>query len=166
MCQEVRREPIHRAPPAEHPLSVLVLRSYAAQRGRSTYVAARQDRRLPGQMPSGAVHYQGVFRGVSEDYHRFVARLAATQHIQIVEPPKGVRREEWVEPFYQHFGSRFGIVVILKSRENASAAAACARSSTATCVGWTSSGQVSRNACTFSSVLDKQVLSSLARGER
>jgi len=36
-----------------------------------------------------------------------------------LKPPKGVRREEWVEPFYQRFGSRFGIVVILKSREDA-----------------------------------------------
>jgi hypothetical protein len=68
------------------------------------------------QVPSITKTY---FRGVSEDYHRFVARVAAKQHVQIVEPPKGVRREEWVEPFYQHFGSRFGIVVILKSRENA-----------------------------------------------
>ena len=68
------------------------------------------------QVPSITKAY---FRGVSEDYHRFVARLAATQRVQIVEPPKGVRREEWVEPFYQRFGSRFGIVVILKSRENA-----------------------------------------------
>jgi hypothetical protein len=62
---------------------------------------------------------RAYFRGVSEDYHRFVARLAATQRVPIVEPPKGVRREDWVEPFYQRFGSRFGIVVILKSRENA-----------------------------------------------
>lgn len=62
---------------------------------------------------------KAYFRQVSEDYHRFVACLAATQRVQIVEPPKGVRREEWVEPFYQRFGSRFGIVVILKSRENA-----------------------------------------------
>jgi len=68
------------------------------------------------QVPSITKAY---FRGVSEDYHRFVARLAATQRVQIVEPPKGVRREEWVEPFYQRFGSRFGVVVILKSRENA-----------------------------------------------
>jgi len=68
------------------------------------------------QVPSISKAY---FRGVSEDYHRFVGRLAATQHVQIVEPPKGVRREEWVEPFYQRFGSRFGIAVILKSRENA-----------------------------------------------
>jgi hypothetical protein len=62
---------------------------------------------------------RAYFREVSDDYHRFVARLAATQAIPIVEPPKGVRREDWVEPFYQRFGARFGIVVILKSRENA-----------------------------------------------
>jgi hypothetical protein len=62
---------------------------------------------------------KSYFRGVSEDYHRFVARLAATQCVQIVEPPKHVRREEWVEPFYQRLGSHFGIAVILKSRENA-----------------------------------------------
>jgi hypothetical protein len=68
------------------------------------------------QVPSITKAY---FRAVSEDYHRFVARLAATHRAQIVQPPKGVRREDWVEPFYQRFGSRFGIVVILKSRENA-----------------------------------------------
>lgn len=68
------------------------------------------------QVPSISKAY---FRSVSEDYHRFVARLAAAQRVQIVEPPKGVRREEWVEPFYQLLGSRFGIAVILKSRENA-----------------------------------------------
>jgi hypothetical protein len=62
---------------------------------------------------------RAYFREVSEDYHRFVTQLAATQRIPIVEPPKHVRREDWVEPFYQRFGARFGIVVILKSRENA-----------------------------------------------
>jgi hypothetical protein len=61
----------------------------------------------------------GYFRHVSEDYHRFVARLAAEQRIPIVQPPKWVRREDWVEPFYQRLGTRFGIAVILKSRENA-----------------------------------------------
>src|SRR5262245_59013016 len=65
----------------------------------------------------------------SEDYHRFVGRLAAAQRIPIVEPPKGVRREHWVEPFYQRYGSRFGIVVILKSRENARIAVSQATSS-------------------------------------
>jgi hypothetical protein len=68
------------------------------------------------QVPSITKDY---FRDVSDDYHRFVARLAAEQHIPIVQPPKGVRREDWVEPFYQRLGSRFGIAVILKSRENA-----------------------------------------------
>jgi hypothetical protein len=68
------------------------------------------------QVPSITRAY---FREVSEDYHRFVERLAASQRVQIVQPPKGVRREGWVEPFYQRFGSRFGIVVILKSRDNA-----------------------------------------------
>ena len=62
---------------------------------------------------------RAYFRQVSEDYHEFVADLAVKQRIQIVEPPKGVRREDWVEPFYKSFGRRFGIVVILKSRENA-----------------------------------------------
>ena len=38
------------------------------------------------QVPSITKAY---FRGVSEDYHRFVARLAASQHVQIVEPPQG-----------------------------------------------------------------------------
>ncbi len=62
---------------------------------------------------------RAYFRQVSEDYHCFVSQLASTQGVQIVEPPKGVRREDWVEPFYKAFGRRFGIVVILKSRENA-----------------------------------------------
>jgi hypothetical protein len=39
---------------------------------------------------------RAYFREVSEDYHRFVGRLAATQRIPVVEPPKGVRREDWV----------------------------------------------------------------------
>ena len=68
------------------------------------------------QVPSITRAY---FREVSEDYHRFVERLAADQRIPIVQPPKGVRREDWVEPFYQRSGSRFGMVVILKSRKNA-----------------------------------------------
>jgi len=62
---------------------------------------------------------RAYFRQVSEDYHRFVGQLASTHGVPIVEPPKRVRREDWVEPFYKAFGRRFGIVVILKSRENA-----------------------------------------------
>jgi hypothetical protein len=37
---------------------------------------------------------KAYFRSVSEDYHRFVARLAATHRVQIVQPPKSVRRED------------------------------------------------------------------------
>jgi len=59
------------------------------------------------------------FRQVSEGYHHFVEQLAWRDGVQIVEPPKGVRREDWVEPFYKTFGRGFGVVVILKSRENA-----------------------------------------------
>ena len=55
------------------------------------------------------------FREDSEDYHRLSAWLAATHRVQIVQPAKEVRREDRVEPFYQRFGSRFGIVVILKA---------------------------------------------------
>ncbi|MBV9169482.1 MAG: hypothetical protein JOZ81_05295 [Chloroflexi bacterium] len=68
------------------------------------------------QVPSITKAY---LRDVSDDYHRFVGRLAAEQRVPIIEPPRGVRREDWVEPFYQRLGSRFGIAVILKSRENA-----------------------------------------------
>jgi hypothetical protein len=62
---------------------------------------------------------KAYFRQVSEDYHRWVERLAVTRGVEIVEPPKGVRREQWVEPFYRALGERDGIAVILKSRENA-----------------------------------------------
>ncbi len=62
---------------------------------------------------------KAYFRQVSEDYHRWVEGLAQTGGLQIVEPPKGVRRELWVEPFYEALGPRDGIAVILKSRENA-----------------------------------------------
>lgn len=58
------------------------------------------------------------FRQISEDYHLWVETLSNSRRVQIVEPPKGVRREEWVDPFYRHLGSEFGIAVILKSREN------------------------------------------------
>jgi hypothetical protein len=59
------------------------------------------------------------FRQISEDYHRWVEDMAQSRRLQIVEPPKGVRREDWVEPFYRRLRSPSGIAVILKSRENA-----------------------------------------------
>jgi hypothetical protein len=58
-------------------------------------------------------------RAISADYHLFVQALAEQRHVEIVQPPKGVRRDEWVEPFYQRLHGQPGIAVILKSRENA-----------------------------------------------
>src|SRR5512147_762870 len=59
------------------------------------------------------------FRAISTDYHHFVQALAEKRHVEILQPPKGVRREEWVEPYYQKLQGQSGIAVILKSRENA-----------------------------------------------
>src|SRR5512143_3203129 len=59
------------------------------------------------------------FRAISTDYHHFVQAFAAKRQVEIVQPPKDVRREEWVEPFYQQLQGQSGIAVILKSRENA-----------------------------------------------
>src|SRR5512135_688261 len=59
------------------------------------------------------------FRAISTDYHHFVQALAEKHHVEILMPPKGVRREEWVEPYYQQLQGQTGIAVILKARENA-----------------------------------------------
>jgi hypothetical protein len=59
------------------------------------------------------------FRRISEEYHEFVQELARKNRVEIVEPPKKVRREDWVEPFYRRLQPTSKIAVILKSRENA-----------------------------------------------
>jgi hypothetical protein len=59
------------------------------------------------------------FRSISTDYHQFVQTFATERHLEIVEPPKDIRREEWVEPFFRSLRGQPGIAVILKSRENA-----------------------------------------------
>jgi len=58
------------------------------------------------------------FRAISAEYHAWAAELADRWSVPIVEPPKGVRREEWVEPYFQR-RRQPGVAVILKSRENA-----------------------------------------------
>jgi hypothetical protein len=58
-------------------------------------------------------------RAISADYHQFVQALAEQRRVEIVQPPKGARRDEWVEPFYQRLRGQPGIAVVLKSRENA-----------------------------------------------
>lgn len=42
---------------------------------------------------------------------------ALEKDFPIIEPEKDVRREDWVEPYYQQLGERPGIAVILKCRE-------------------------------------------------
>lgn len=61
---------------------------------------------------------KSFLRSVSQGYHAFVQDLAQRCQAPIVEPPKGERREDWVEPYYQQL-QQPGIAVILKSRENA-----------------------------------------------
>jgi hypothetical protein len=72
----------------------------------------RQRRQVSDITPS-------YFKSVSSDYHGFVQQLAQERRVEIVEPPKGVRRDEWIEPYFQRLHGRDGLAVILKSRENA-----------------------------------------------
>jgi hypothetical protein len=54
---------------------------------------------------------------VSSDYHEWLTHYAQDKRLDVVEPPADVRREDWVEPYYQQLGQREGIAVILKVRE-------------------------------------------------
>jgi len=67
----------------------------------------------------GQVLTRSFFRHLSATYHRWVGEFARQQGIDIVEPPKDVRREDWVEPYYQKLRTPQGCAVILKSREDA-----------------------------------------------
>jgi hypothetical protein len=60
---------------------------------------------------------RAYFAGISGDYHAWINRYAQEAGVAIVEPEKGVRREDWVEPYFQELGTRHGIAVILKARE-------------------------------------------------
>lgn len=59
------------------------------------------------------------FRCVSVEYHQWVEELSGRWRVPIVTPPKGVRRDEWVEGFYHRRRGEPGVAVILKCRENA-----------------------------------------------
>lgn len=70
-------------------------------------------------MRQAAALTPAYFRAISTDYHQFVQTFAAQRQVEIVEPPKDVRRDEWVEPFFRHLHGQPGLGVILKSREQA-----------------------------------------------
>jgi hypothetical protein len=79
----------------------------------SSVVGFLKEKRLASQLTPA------YFRTISNDYHHFVQGLAEQRHLEIVQPPKDIRREDWVEPYYQNLQGQNGIAVILKSRENA-----------------------------------------------
>jgi hypothetical protein len=79
----------------------------------SSVVGFLKEKRLASQLTPA------YFRTISNDYHHFVQGLAEQRHVEIVQPPKDIRREDWVEPYYQNLQGQNGIAVILKSRENA-----------------------------------------------
>lgn len=79
----------------------------------ASVVGFLKDRRHAGALTPA------YFRSISTDYHQSVQALAAERGIEVVEPPKEVRREDWVEPFFRRLHGQPGIGVILKSRENA-----------------------------------------------
>src|SRR5512132_3596911 len=62
------------------------------------------------------------FRATSTDSPHFVQAFAEQRRVEIIQPPKGVRREEWVEPYYQKLQGQSGIAVILKRRADDRAA--------------------------------------------
>lgn len=54
---------------------------------------------------------------LSSEYHRWVEQEAAAQGVDIVAVDKGVRREEFVRPYFERLGGRHGLAVILRCRE-------------------------------------------------
>ncbi len=70
---------------------------------------------------------QKFFRTLSGDYHDWVEQWAKQQNVEIVKPPK-VRRENWVQPYYQQLAQDQGVAVILKTLEQANIAVSQATS--------------------------------------
>jgi hypothetical protein len=62
-----------------------------------------------------------LLRAVSREYHEWVEHYASQQQIAVVRPEDfdEERRENWTEGYYQQRQGQHGVVVILKSRENA-----------------------------------------------
>jgi hypothetical protein len=60
---------------------------------------------------------KAYFSKLARDYHNWLIIHAQQTGVPIVQPEKDVRREEWVEPYYQQLGAHPGIAVILKCRE-------------------------------------------------
>jgi hypothetical protein len=80
-----------------------------SERGGTIVWFLRQQRQM--QTPTRA-----YFSKISHEYHEWLTAQAQQAGAAIIEPPD-VRREDWVEPYYQQLGDRPGVAVILKCRE-------------------------------------------------
>jgi len=61
-----------------------------------------------------------VLAGRTEQYRKWVEGYASRRDIPILSAPRGARKEQFVEPHYKRFRGQEGVVVILKSMEQAS----------------------------------------------
>ena len=76
--------------------------------------------------------HRRFFANLSREYHEWLEQFALDAGVTIATPPKDVRREDWVEPFYARFAepgasgassdpaaaeANSGIAVILRARE-------------------------------------------------
>ena len=61
----------------------------------------------------------GYLRHISMDYHRWLEEEARRDSLPMATPPRDVRRQDWVEPYYRALGERPGVAVILRCRERA-----------------------------------------------
>jgi hypothetical protein len=58
-------------------------------------------------------------RLISSNYHRWLEDEVRHTGLVVAEPPPGVRRHDWVEPYYRRLGEQPGVAVLLKCRERA-----------------------------------------------
>jgi hypothetical protein len=84
----------------------------ALQWGGNIASFLRDRRRVPAITPA-------YFRGLSGEFHRALEARVAAAGLPLVEPPAGVRREEFVAPYYRALGGQPGVAVLLRCREKA-----------------------------------------------
>jgi hypothetical protein len=58
-------------------------------------------------------------RRISGDYHRWLEEEVQREGLPLATPPRDVRRQDWVEPYYRELGNRCGVAVILRCRDRA-----------------------------------------------
>jgi hypothetical protein len=58
-------------------------------------------------------------RQISGQYHQWLEEHAQQNGLAIVEPPRDIRRDEWVEPSYCRLGVQSGVASVLRCRERA-----------------------------------------------